>query len=163
MMEKVININRKSFLALILTLIILFSTLAPTISLATNENIITEENINEKIAELKDQVAEKEAKEGVVGEIIDFSNEKQFDFKENKTIVSKSMSEYGIDFGGYTIKKEGDNYTIILDNLTAKKLILPADVADEKGKEVVDENGEKYYVPAYTGEARKTTITINIK
>ena len=145
--EKLIKTSKKLLLCFIVLLLIL----VPTSVKATSAS--------EKLSP-QEEAKKYESDNHIVGEIIDFSS---LDFSDNKTITSANLStQNGSDFGRYTITKEGKNYTITLENVVAKKIILPADDADMAG--TVDEKGEQILkAPAYTGAPRQTHITIILK
>ncbi len=151
MIQNLIKINKKSFLALFLSFTILFSMILPTVNATEVPSTSAEdEAIKQKIEEYNAKANEEEEKKGIRGDIIDFS---KMDFSKGGTIVSESLTtQGGLSLGGYEIKKEGHDYTIILNNLTAKKIILPIDDADAK------ETSGIY--GAYSGEKRETNITI---
>ncbi len=130
MTNTLININKKSFLALILVSILLFSVMAPVVLAGTDEHTYTK-------AEQKYENQNK-----IVGDVIDFSDGKD-------VAVATFSKETGMP-GRYSLKKNGNDYTITLENVTAKKIILPPDVADGgDGKDFVNKN-----------EPRQTHITI---
>ena len=135
MTKKVINVNMKSFLSLILCFVMLFLVIAPTVNAVGSTN----EEIEQKIEEYKEEIKKYEERNGIKGDVIDLSR-----LQENKT------------GNGYTVQKRGDDYTITLNNLTAKKLILPADAADlEKSTE-----GDISY---QKDSPRRTNITIKLE
>ena len=143
MTKNLIKVNKTSFLALMLVLIMLLSILAPTVSAVT----IEDPNIEEKVKELSEDAKQYEQRNGITGEIINFSK-----FGKGDTTKSQGSSNGG---GSYEIVKTGSNYKITLNNFVAKKIILPADDAD---LEELKEGNIKY-----TGKARKTHITIVLK
>ena len=121
MISTIININKKSFLALILVLLLIFSVMSSVVLAGdTDEHIYTN-------AEQKYEYQNK-----IAGEVIDFSDSDVFDFSKNKTYSATSFDRDSGIRGSYSITKDGDNYTITLTDLTAKKIILPTDVADGK-------------------------------
>ena len=138
MNEKFLTINLKSFLALILTFILIFAVIAPTaLAVSSNESYTEAEQKYEDINTIK-------------GGVLDFSDGKPVD------VATLSRTD-GIP-GRYTMTKNGNNYTITLENVTASKIILPPDVADgDNGKNALNKD-EK------TGKIaeRQTHITIKL-
>ena len=125
MSKKLCAISSKFFLVLILTFILFFSLIAPTFVSAAVYDAVNE------------------ATYGIKGEVIDFSNLTQFNFSSKDSYNGEDA------FGGsYEIVKKNSDYTITLNGLTAKKIILPYDDAD---------NGKPIY---QKGIPRKTHITI---
>ncbi len=143
MTQKLINLNTKSFFALLITFIMLFSIIMPTVK-AAGSSVQTAEEIQAEVERMKKLKEEQERSNGVTGEIIDFSNTEKFNFDSKKTYESDH----------YKIVKSGHDYTITLDNLVCKKLILPLDDADQ---------GNTMYPGSYSGDPRQTNITIILK
>ncbi len=145
MKEKLVNLNIKSFFALLLVFIMMFSIISPTVS-ATEGSTQTEQEIEERVNELKETIAQQEKANGVSGEIINFSDMKKFDFNDRNM--------YGnLESDHYQIVKNNHNYNITLKNLTAKKIILPLDDADQ---------GNTERPGSYSGKPRQTNITITL-
>lgn len=144
MISTIININKKSFLALILVLLLIFFVMSSVVLAGdTDEHIYTN-------AEQKYEYQNK-----IAGEVIDFSDSDVFDFSKNKTYSATSFDRDSGIRGSYSITKDGDNYTITLTDLTAKKIILPTDVADGKcGRDALSKNKDGKIKP------RQTHITI---
>ncbi len=133
MLSNIISINKKSFLALIIISILLFSVMSPVVFAVNEEHSYTE-------AEQKYEEQNK-----IVGEVIDFS--------DGKEVVKSTLNrETGIP-GRYSLTKNGSDYTITLENVTAKKIILPSDVADGGDNAIIrDDKGNI--------KPRQTHITI---
>ena len=144
MLSNIININKKSFLALTLVLILMFSVMAPTVMAAVEYD------------------ADYELKNNITGEVLDFSNRVKFDFSK-----SSNRNSYGdLTTDGYEIKKEGHNYTIKFKDLTAKKVILPYDDSDVEVAESSAEEGtdpRTVFPNLQRHLARKTHITIELE
>ena len=105
MINNLININKKSFLALILISILMLSVMSPVILAADiDEHVYTE---TEQKYEQENQIN---------GEVIDFS--------DGKEVHAATFSGNGSIPGSYSMIKEGNNYTITLEDVTAKKIIL---------------------------------------
>ena len=146
MIRDLISINKKSIIALLLSFVILFSIVIPTVIAAED---ISSKSIEEQIEYYKKDLLVYENEREITGDIIDFSNKKIYDF-DNGDVT------YGdLNVNNYQITKKGHNYTIILNDLTAKKIILPIDDADNK-----ETNG---IFGAYSGDPRLTNITIILK
>ncbi len=144
MISNLININKKSFLALILVSVLTFSVMAPTVIATVGYD------------------SEYESKNNIQGDVLDFSNRVKFDFSK-----SSNRDSYGdLTKDGYEIKKVGHNYTIKFKDLTAKKVILPYDDSDV---EVAESSAEKGTDPRTVFPnlqrhlARKTHITIELE
>ena len=160
MAEIRININKKSFVSFILCFIMLFSILAPTVNAATSMNE-EELQLQREMQKREEELKAYEEKNHITGDVIDFSS---IDFSKTNSVTSKTLSSQGdSDVGSYQIVREGKEYIITLENVIAKKIILPRDDADKDGKQVMDEEGKTYNVPAYTGKPRENHITIILK
>ncbi len=138
MINNLININKKSFLALILISILMLSVMSPVILAADiDEHVYTE---TEQKYEQENQIN---------GEVIDFS--------DGKEVHAATFSGNGSIPGSYSMIKEGNNYTITLENVTAKKIILPPDAADgANGKNALSKDDKGKIAE------RKTHITIKL-
>ncbi len=156
MTNSIINLSRKSLISLLLCLIMLFSVFAPTAFAVTSES--EDAKLKQEIDKLKQEVEAYEKEKGITGEVIDFSS---IDFTETQSV--SSSTEGSTNTGNYQIVKNGKDYTITLDNVIAKKIILPVDEADKGGIQVTGEDEEPYSVPAYTGKPRENHITIILK
>ena len=106
-----------------------------------------------KILIVKDAEQTYEINNQIKGEVIDFSDRKTFNFSSTSTFTKTLQNGYG----NYSISKDGNNYTITLDNVTAKKIILPYDDTDIEAAK----DGEFPHVQKNI--ARKTHITIILK
>ena len=138
MINNLININKKSFLALILVSILMLSVMSPVILAA---------DIDEHVYTEAEQKYEQENQ--INGEVIDFS--------DGKEVHAATFSGNGSIPGSYSMIKEGNNYTITLENVTAKKIILPPDAADgANGKNALSKDDKGKIAE------RKTHITIKL-
>ncbi len=107
-----------------------------------------------KILVVEDSELTYELNNKVKGEVLDFSDTKTYNFEKTNSYASAYLNK---NLGNYSISKNGSNYTIILDNLVAKKIILPYDDADLEGLSDGD------YPNVKKDKARKTHITIILK
>ena len=137
-MKKLLNVNLKSFLALILVSILMLSVASPVALAVTNEEALKKYESDNPITQ----------------KVIDFSS---MNLKEGET---KQEAEY-------EIKKEGNNYTIKLNNLNASKVILPKDDNDIALQKYFKEGGDytqEFYKDLFKGVhidySRKTHVTI---
>ena len=150
-MNKRVNINLKSFLALILVSILMLSVASPVFAEEIDNHTFTE--------------AEKKYEEAfpVQGDVLDFSD---LTLDKNKFLAGATHVNGDVSTGSYSITKSGNDYTITLQNVNISKLILPFDDADTVEEEGTDEDGEKYYHIKRDEdgkpEARQTHITINL-
>ena len=127
----------KSILSLLLCFILLFSIIAPTVEAATPTT--NEQELKQEIEKLQKEVTQYEKENKITGEVIDLTH---------------ATSEGNLAVDHYKVEKHGSDYTITLNNLEAKKLILPADDADAS---------EEWVDVKYSGKPRKTNITIILK
>ncbi len=127
----------KSILSLLLCFILLFSIIAPTVEAATPTT--NEQELKQEIEKLQKEVTQYEKENKITGEVIDLTH---------------ATSEGNLAVDHYTVEKHGSDYTITLNNLEAKKLILPADDADAS---------EEWVDVKYSGKTRETNITIILK
>ena len=107
-----------------------------------------------KILVVKDNELTYELNNNIKGKVLDFSDIKTYDFKAKNSYEFSDLDE---NLGSYSISKNGDNYTIILNNLVAKKIILPHDEADLEGL------ADDVYPTVQKHKERRTHITIELK
>lgn len=131
----------QSILSCILISVLTLSVMSPIVYATTNHEYTVAEQQYERTNEIK-------------GEILDFS---ALDFSKSSYYNGATLSKGDTVTGSYSIKKIGNDYNIRLENVTAKKIILPTDIADgDNGKNALakDDNGNI--------TERQTHITIEL-
>ncbi len=155
MNKKLININFRSFLALILVSILMLSVASPVLAQDIDNHTFTE-------AEQKYEEAYPDQ-----GDVLDFS---ELTLDENKFTSGATHVNGDVTTGSYSITKKGSDYTITLQNVNIRKLILPYDDTDSVEEKVKNSEGETCYHIKHSVRrdkdgkplARKTHITINL-
>ena len=155
MNKKLININFKSFLALILVSILMLSVASPVLATNTDNHKFTEkEEEYERIYPIQ-------------GDVLDFSELK---LDSNKFATGATHVKGDVSTGSYSITKTGSDYTIHLQNVNISKLILPYDDADSIEVKAKNEEGDDVFYIEHAVkrdadgnfEERKTHITIKL-